>query len=206
MDCHFPILGKTAICACTLPTIIDAYTKSVEIPKKKGVRFFLCPVGLIGSGKTTVLKPLAKKLGLVRISGDEIRKMLKDGGFGYEGDENIAFAAGEYFIGKGYGIAIDADCVRSDKREKIEKLAKKLSMPIIWVHINPPEKFILNKLKNYPHTWLFKDAKQAIANYKARKPLHKKLNFDFAYTFDTSRPNLKRQIKEAADIIKGLWI
>ena len=166
----------------------------------------LCPVGLIGSGKTTVLKPLAKKLGLVRISTDEIRKMLKERGFSYDGDENIAFAVGKHFIGKGYGIAIDADCVRLSKKKKIERFAKKLSMPIIWIHINPPEKFILNKLKNYPHTWLFKDARQAIANYKARKPLHKNLNFDFAYMFDTSRPNLKQQIKEAADIIKRLWI
>lgn len=185
-----------------IQNIIDAYKKTVEIPKIKGRRFLLCPVGIIGSGKTTVMKPLAKKLGLARISTDEIRKMLKNRGLDYQKTDNIAFAVGEYFVSKEYGIAIDADCVRLDKKKKIEGLAKKLSMPIIWIHINPPEKFILNKLKNYPHTWLFKDAAQAIANYKARKPLHKKLDFDFTYTFDTSRSDLKQQIKEATDIIR----
>ncbi len=181
---------------------VDEYTRTVAIPDPKGEQFLLCPVGLVGSGKTTVIKPLAEKLGLVRISTDEIRKALKERGFSYKRTEDIAFAAADFFLDKEYGIAIDADCVRLDKRERIEERAARLQIPIIWIHINPPEEFIMNKLKNYPHTWLFKNAEEAIENYKARKSLHKELHFNFTYTFDTSRSDLEEQIKEATDIIR----
>jgi predicted kinase len=97
---------------------------------------------------------------------------------------------------------MDADCVRQEKTKKIEELAAKLKIPIIWIHINPPEEFILNKLKNFQHTWLFKDAEDAIRNYEVRKQLHKNLHSDFAYTFDPSRSDLTDQIEEAISIIK----
>ena len=80
---------------------------------------------------------------------------------------------------------------------------KELGIKIIWIHINPPEKFIINKLKNYKkHSLLFKDSEDAINNYLERKPLHKKLNFPFIYNFDPSRPDLKSQLKEATSIIE----
>jgi len=180
---------------------VDDFSKTVAVPDSKGTQFLLCPVGLVGSGKTTVIKPLAEKLGLVRISTDEIRKSLKEQGFSYQKTEDIAFEVGYLFIDKKYGVAIDADCVRPDKKEQIETLAKKKKIPVVWIHINPPEEFILNKLRSYPHTWLFKNADDAIKNYEARKPLHEKLNFDFTYTFDTSRPDLNEQIGEATKII-----
>ena len=69
--------------------------------------------------------------------------------------------------------------------------------------INPPEEFILNKLRNHKPTWLFKNADEAIKNYEARKPLHQNLDFDFAYTFDTSKPDLDEQIEEATKIINS---
>lgn len=185
-------------------TFVDEYEKTIEIPKEKGRQFLLCPIGLVGSGKTTVLKPLAERLGLVRISSDDIRKMLKDKGFDYKSMEYVAFSVADYFIAQGYGIAIDADCARPDKREQLEKLATKTAIPLVWIHINPPEEFIINKLTNYPHTWLFKNAEEAIENYRARKPLHQNLNFNFTYTFDTSKSNMSEQIAEAVEIIKKI--
>lgn len=182
--------------------VAKEYEQTIAIPEQKGKQFFLCPVGLVGAGKTTVLKPLAEKFGLVRISTDEIRKMLKERGYGYKAAESIALAVGEKYARQGYGIAIDADCARPDKKLEIEEVAKKLNVPLIWIHINPPEEFIINKLKNYPHTWLFKDAEHALQNYYARKPLHEKLDFDFTYTFDTSRSDIGKQIDEAAEKIK----
>lgn len=182
--------------------IVDEYQKSVDVPNSKGRQFLLCPVGLVGAGKTTVLKPLAEKLGLVRISTDEIRKYLKEKGFNYKRVEDITFVVTNFFIKKGYGVAIDTDCVRSDKRTKIEEQSRKQHVPVIWIHINPPEEFILNKLRNFPHTWLFKNADEAIKNYEDRKPLHAKLDsFDFAYVFDTSKPDLDKQIDGAEKII-----
>lgn len=182
---------------------VEKYRNEVAVPEKKGKQFLLCPIGIVGAGKTTVLKPLAEKLGLVRISSDEIRKILKESGFSYKGTEDIAFTVARYFIDKKYGVAVDADCVRLDKRKQIEEMAGKLQIPIIWIHINPPEEFILNKLRNHKPTWLFKNADEAIKNYEVRKPLHQNVNFDFTYTFDTSRPDLDKQIEEAAEIIEA---
>lgn len=182
--------------------VIKEYEKMVVVPKEKGKQFFLCPVGLVGAGKTTVLRPLAERFGLVRISTDEIRKILKERGEDFGGAEEAALKIGEKYARQGYGIAIDADCVRTDKRERIEKMAAELKVPVVYVHINPPEEFIINKLKNYPHTWLFRDAEHALQNYYARKPLHEKLDLDFIHTFDTSRSDLDKQIDEAAEKIK----
>lgn len=179
------------------------YKKSLSIPSKKlDKQILLCPVGLVGSGKTTVLKPLSKKLSLLRISTDEIRGLLKKMGYNYIRAREIAFNLIEKYAQRGYGVAIDADCVSPTKRKKVEKLAKEIGAKIIWIHINPPEEFILNKLRKFKHTWLFKNANDAIQNYFARKQLHKKLNFSFLYTFDTSRKDLKTQITSAVVLIK----
>ncbi|MBP9822386.1 MAG: AAA family ATPase [Candidatus Pacebacteria bacterium] len=181
----------------------EEYSKTIEIPEEKGKQFLLCPVGIVGAGKTTVVKPLAEKFGLVRISSDEMRKMLKEKGFSYKGVQEMALIVVRDFIIKGYGVAIDADCSKPERRKEIENFSAKTSIPLIWIHINPPEEFILNKLRNYKHTWLFKDADEAIGNYEFRKPLHQNLDFNFTYTFDTSKSNLSDQIEEAYQIIKS---
>jgi hypothetical protein len=72
---------------------------------------------------------------------------------------------------------------------------------VVWIHINPPENFILNKLNNYNHTWLFKDADEAVATYYRRKPLHQDLKLEFAYVFDTSKPDIQSQINTAVPLI-----
>ncbi len=178
------------------------YSKTVEIPTEKGNQFLLCPVGIVGAGKTTVLKPLAKKLGLVRVSTDEMRKMLKERDFSYKGVRDLLFIVANSFIKQGYGIAIDTDCSRLDKKKQLEEYSTKTGLKIIWIHINPPEEFIINKFKNHEPSWLFKNPEEAIANYEARKPLHQNLDFNFTYTFDTSKPDLDDQIEEAYQIIK----
>jgi predicted kinase len=185
---------------------VREYRAQVIIPEKKGKQILLCPVGLVGAGKTTVVKPLAESLGLIRVSSDEVRKMMKARGLDYKGVEDIVFAVGLSYMDEGYGVAIDADCVRLDKKAEIERLAAERKVPVVWIHINPPEAFIINKLKQYPHTWLYKDADAAIANYQARKPLHQDLSsFHFTYTFDTSKSDLDEQIEKAREVIDGKY-
>ncbi len=157
--------------------------------------------GVVGSGKTTVIKPLSKKLSLLRISTDEIRKLLKENGYGYESVKDMAYGLAEKYLSLGFSIAVDGDCNSEEAQKRIKELKEKYGFVIFWVHINPPEEFIINKLKNYNHTWLFTDANQAIENYKSSKVRHTNLDFPFAYTFDTSRDDLAKQIDEAVSII-----
>ncbi len=89
----------------------DAYRTSLQVgPVQTGRQFFLCPVGLVGAGKTTVIKPLSERLSLVRISHDEVRQMLKARGLGYQFLMDIVQPLARELAGEGYRIAFDADC------------------------------------------------------------------------------------------------
>lgn len=185
--------------------IISLYESTLEIPSEKPKRqYSLCPVGLVGAGKTTVIKPLSKKLSLVRISSDEVRKIIYDISATVTLDEFIEIITKLFkkYLQEGHSIALDADCASPITQKLISERQKDFNLKVIWVHINPPESFIINKLTNYKHTWLFKNGEEAVNNYLERKSLHENLPMSFIYTFDTSMSNLDMQIEEAVNLIK----
>ncbi|MDD5726472.1 MAG: hypothetical protein PHC53_03625 [Patescibacteria group bacterium] len=196
-------VGKD-VTAADFENISQLYEEQLELPSAKPTKqILLCPVGLVGSGKTTVVKPLSKALSLLRISTDEIRKILKENGFNYVRTREIAKNLIGKYLKLGHGVAIDADCAGSSY-ELINEISQNPQIKVIWIHINPPESFILNKLRNYKHTWLFKNADDAIYCYQERKPLHEHLDMPFLYTFDTSRDDLDKQIEEAIKLIQTI--
>lgn len=183
--------------------VLATYEQTFVFPTvKPRPQMILCPVGLVGAGKTTVVKPLSEQLSLLRVSTDEIRKILKENGFNYLRTKELALRLIGKYAQQGYSIAIDADCAGHETRSKATALAERLPATLIWIHINPPESFILAKLRAFKHTWLFKDGEEAIQNYQARKPLHEDLNVPFAWTFDTSAADLPEQIEAAITHIK----
>lgn len=183
--------------------LASKYEPQISIPAHKPIeQFILCPVGLLGSGKTTVVTPLAQVLSLVRISGDEIRKLQKDNGYGYERTKQISEILAKKYLEEGYSICVDSDCASPKTREILNRAVQQFNVRLVWIHINPPEEFIINKLRNFKHTWLFRDGEEAVENYLARKELHKNLDMPFVYTFDTSRDDLDEQIIECARIIE----
>lgn len=87
------------------------YQKQLVLPpidKVPAKQFFLCPVGLVGAEKTTVVKPLSETLSLVRISSDEIRKILKEQEVGYGQLMEIVQPLAEELALRGFSIAFDA--------------------------------------------------------------------------------------------------
>lgn len=194
--------GGRDLADADLQSILQEVDATLAIPQNKPApQLLLCPVGLVGAGKSTVVKPLSDRLDLVRISTDEIRKRLKERGYNYLRTKEIAKILIEKYLDLRYSVAIDADCAGSTK-EVISQLTENSSVKAIWIHINPPESFILHKLRTYKHTWLFKNADEAIDNYFRRKPLHEQLNLPFLYTFDPSKANLHRQVDEAIHLIQ----
>lgn len=186
----------------TISDIASQYEKYLVIPDYKPKnQFILCPVGLVGAGKTTVVKPLSEKLSLIRVSGDEIRKLLKESGYGYERTQDIVAKVTKKYLNEEYSVCSDNDCASPRTQENLKKFEKEYNLKLIWIHINPPEEFILNKLRNLKPNWLG-TAEQMIENYYQRKPLHKNLDFPFLYTFNTSKENLFQQIDEATGIIR----
>ncbi len=174
------------------------FEESLVVPEQPTRRtFVLCPVGLIGSGKSTVIKPLTQMLSLVRISGDEFRELLKKRGLGYESIPRLLPALTKKYVSNGYSVAIDSDCASPRNTKAIVEMEHEYGALAIWIHINPPEAFILDKLR-HRRPGLFKDAAEAIANYERRKPLHEHLAMPFMYEIDTSKPDAAARINKMA--------
>ncbi|MDP1707294.1 MAG: AAA family ATPase [bacterium] len=189
-----------------LLSIRQEYQKQLALPPANKVpakQFFLCTVGLVGAGKSTVMRPLSEMLSLVRISSDDIRKILKERGIGYEQLMGIVQPLAEELAMRGFSIAFDADCGNPKTKEMIQKLAEKVGAEVFWLYINPPESFILNKLRTYDHTWLFKNKEEAVENYyrQKQKRAEENTHFDFTATLDTSKPDLANQISGTASMI-----
>jgi len=184
--------------------IVSTYLSGIILPAKLEKQIILCPVGLVGAGKTTVLKPISEKLGLLRISMDEIREILIKKGFNLVRTLEMAVRIIDNYIKLGFSLAIDADCITIDVQNYLNSIKSKTGAKLIWIHINPPEEFMINKLNNYKHGALFKDAKEALYCYERRKPLHKEFlpKMSFCYEFDTSKNNIDQQIENFLDLIK----
>jgi len=187
----------------------DAYIKLVDerspasslraTPKK----FFVCPVGVVGSGKTTVLKKLEPALHFVRVSGDEIRELL----YRHGANPGIAWQVGAYtidhYVEMGLNIAHDTDCATEATRKNIASLASSAGYQQFWLHITAPEPFILEKFRKHKPSYLFRNADEAIARYHDRMALHHNLpKIDYIATFDTSRADLDDQVHHALQAIR----
>lgn len=182
--------------------IFDAYERLIPLPSTHGPRpWILCVVGLVGAGKTTVVKPTSERLGLARVSTDELRILLRDRGYNFLRTRELAKMLIEKYLRKGFGVSIDADNVDPEHQAILQKAADAAQIPIVRIHINPPEAFILDKLQHriqYVPSGILENADAATANYLRRKPLHEKYLslIAFDWTFDTSKTDLAKQIDD----------
>lgn len=170
--------------------IYAIFKKSIVLPAfKPKKQVILAPVGLVGAGKSTVVIPLSEKLSLVRVSNDELRKLLQFHGFNYVRTRELTRRLIREFLKEGYSICIDSDSIDAIAEEEIRTCCQIFSATAIWIHINPPEAFIIHKLTHYKHTWLFRDAEHALKVMNVRKLLHEEYlpHKKFYYVFDTSQ-------------------
>lgn len=182
--------------------ILDEYRRSLILPKTKhNPPFILAPVGLIGTGKSAAISPLAEKLDCVRISGDEIRLLLKRRGLTYDSLHDIATTLHKQFHREGYSVAIDSDCASDQTREFIAECEKEFGVKTFWIHVIAPKEVVIARMQNSrsnhyleqnPDTW--------IENYRNRKHLHEKLPMPFIYTFDSTK-ELDSQVEDAYALI-----
>jgi shikimate kinase len=187
-----------------LEEVAREYEETLIIPEQKpSPQWMLMPVGLVGAGKTTVVKPLSEHFGLIRISTDEIRERLKRRGYTYEGAREITHELQKKYLQHGYSIAIDAN-TGSPHGIEFNKKTKEAFPQVrqVFIHINPPEEFIINKLKNYQHTWLFKDGEHAVERFHFHRNNFTPPDLPFAYTFDPSRNDLPEQLREGGKAIE----
>lgn len=185
--------------------ISDSYKNNLFLPKNRHQKqFFFCPVGLVGAGKTTISKPIADILGLVRISSDEVRKLLKESGQDYTHLKEILNKVTIEIVSNGYSVAFDMDCGNPETKELIEREAGKRNIEIFWVKVSAPEEFIFEKFRKHPPSWLASNPEVMIENYLSQKKLRESQNvaINFDYEFDTSREDLSKQIEKCVILIK----
>ena len=187
--------------------ILREYEQTLVLPTSKPQpQFILCPIGLIGSGKTTVVIALCDKLNILRICRDDMRRICRRNNVAHHDIlHDMTVYLIEKYLGQGYSLALDADCISETAQLHIEKMYATRGVIPVWIHINPPESFMIanNSRRTFENTnGLFKDADAALAAYERRKPLHQHLTLPFVYTFDPSKDNFNEQINEACEKIR----
>lgn len=180
------------------------FCESLVIPElKPPQQILLCPVGLVGAGKTTVVKPISEALDAVRISSDELRKRLKESGFDYTNLKELLLPIVTDLFKAGHSIALDMDCGSPTIIEAVRSYEAK-GCKAFWLRINTPKEFIFQKFRNHPPSWLADNPQQMIENYEAQAKVRAEANFapDYFYTFDTSQPDLPEKIADCIEKMK----
>lgn len=189
----------------SLQEVEAEFVNQILVPEPRLPRqIFFCPVGLVGAGKTTVTKPIAEALGLVRVSSDELREILHSNGLGYDSVKQIGVRVITRFAREGYGIALDMDCGNPEVIDAVTSLAGELRAPIFWIRVTAPEEHIFEKFRRHPPSWLADNPETMVANYRAQKErrLGQKRPIDFSWEFDTSSPSLAEEIEGCVRMIK----
>lgn len=180
--------------------IVHEYCTSLVLPRKQ-TPWLLCSIGLVGVGKSTVMKRLCETFGLVRLVNDDVRVLLRTRGFNLTRASEVAFQVLLGLVADGYAVGVDADCV--SKQLVIPAYVKEENIPVIWVHVTASEEVIMARLHEDNIARGYRGP-QAIADYYRRKPLHEKsLLVTPAYTFRTDLENTEEQFYKAEVAIRA---
>ena len=111
-----------------------AFVESLTVVSRKTKKpVMVAMIGLVGSGKSTVAKELAKHISATVIEGDAIRVFLRKEGEKYEGMRKIAENAMEEIIRKGGNVILDSDHIDAKKRASLREKAKKLGAELNFI-------------------------------------------------------------------------
>jgi len=175
--------------------IIQEVEAGVVIPEKTEHPFIFAPVGLVGSGKSTVTNLIAREFNLIRISADDIREVLTRHGYNLRRSAEIAYLRAKKYLEQGYGVAIDADVVRASDLKIFEQASEMFKIPVFIMHINTPEEVILQRLDENNQERKYK-GREAQAVYFRRKALHENLPHNFTHIYNGAG-DLKEEFEKA---------
>ncbi len=108
-------------------------TRSVAGRQKIKKSLIIAMVGLVGSGKHTIARELAKDIGAEVIDGDEIRIALRKMGKGYEKVRQVIETIAGEIIKRGRNVIFTSDFVDVQKRSAFEKKVKQFGARVAYV-------------------------------------------------------------------------
>lgn len=108
----------------TLPNIVSRKTEKPII---------VAMIGIVGSGKTSVAKALAERIGATVIEGDKIRVELRRQDENYERARAIAENVALEITERGGNVILDSDFIDPKKRASLREKARKAGVPVAFV-------------------------------------------------------------------------
>jgi len=111
----------------------DEFVKTLKVaPRKTKKAIVIAIVGLVGSGRTSVAKELAKLLPATIIEGDDIRVQLRKQNERYEGARKIAENATFEAIKQDGNVILDSDHIDQKKRASLREKVKQTGARMIF--------------------------------------------------------------------------
>lgn len=90
-------------------------------------------IGLIGSGKSSVARELAKHLGATVIESDAVRIELRKQGEQYEKARTIAENAALEVVTRGGSVILDSDFIDAKKRASLREKARTMGIRVVFI-------------------------------------------------------------------------
>lgn len=112
----------------------EAFIKSLHMGKRLTEKqIVVAIVGLVGSGKSSVAKELAKLIGATVVEGDEIRVQLRKVDERYEGARKIGENATFEILIQGGNVVLDSDYSDQKKRASLREKLKGMGVELIFI-------------------------------------------------------------------------
>ncbi len=122
-----------------LSQFVQDFLSRLSLPETKADRpFIVAMIALVGSGRTTVAKLLAKKLpGAILVQANSARFLLKESEMEW-GDnvKQILKGVAEDLLSKGYGVIFDGNASDEAERKNIQEIADKTGATVYYIRIN----------------------------------------------------------------------
>ncbi len=113
----------------------DAFMTKLDIRKRKTEKpVIVAVIGLVGSGKCSVAREIAKHIGATVIESNDIRIELRRQSESYERVWAIAENASVEVVKQGGNVILDSDFVDEKKRASVREKARKAGVRLVFVH------------------------------------------------------------------------
>lgn len=157
--------------------ITEQFINSLKITRRKTKKsIVVAMVGLVGSGKGSVAKTIAKSIGATIVSGDNIRLALKKKKQSYASVRSIAEEITFSVLKKGANVLMDSDFVNQEKRKNLKEKFNKFGARLFYVRTFAERDIMIGRLikAKYNNNSLFKNSTIAIREMWRRTPHHYK--------------------------------
>lgn len=114
--------------------IQNKFTGDLKIYKRKTKQpVIVAMIGLVGSGKGTIARVLAQKIGATVVEGDAARVLLRRKKQAYTHTRIILEQATSAILRKGGNVIIDSDFVGLEKQKRVFVQAKKHKAKVLFI-------------------------------------------------------------------------